>query len=134
MIPFFDYQADISESLTVIINQLRLPRILLAGIVGFSIALSGATFQSIFKNPLADPYLIGAASGSALGATIVLMLIGPIILMQISILPLASFLGGVIAVGAQAESGIGGTLRAHVRSSIPSVEYLLDDLLEEIDV
>ena len=99
LIPFFDYQSDISESLTVIINQLRLPRILLAGIVGFSIALSGATFQAIFKNPLADPYLIGAASGSALGATIVLMLIGPIILMQISILPLASFLGGVIAVG-----------------------------------
>ena len=99
LIPFFDYQADISESLTDINNQLRLPLILLAGIVGFSIALSGATFQAIFKNPLADPYLIGAASGSALGATIVLMLIGPIILMQISILPLASFLGGVIAVG-----------------------------------
>ena len=99
LIPIFDYQSDISESLIVIINQIRLPRIILAGIVGFSIALSGATFQSIFKNPLADPYLIGAASGSALGATIVLMIIGPVILIQISILPLASFLGGIVAVG-----------------------------------
>lgn len=99
LIPIFDYQSDISESLIVIINQIRLPRIILAGIVGFSIALSGATFQSIFKNPLADPYLIGAASGSALGATIVLMIIGPVILIQVSILPLASFLGGIVAVG-----------------------------------
>lgn len=99
LIPIFDYQSDISETLIVIINQIRLPRIILAGIVGFSIALSGATFQSIFKNPLADPYLIGAASGSALGATIVLMIIGPVILIQISILPLASFLGGIVAVG-----------------------------------
>tara|TARA_B110000263_G_scaffold249559_1_gene267530 strand:+ start:8276 stop:9310 length:1035 start_codon:yes stop_codon:yes gene_type:complete len=98
-IPILNYQADVPDSVIIIINQIRLPRILLAGLVGFAIALSGATFQAIFKNPLADPYLIGAASGSALGATVVLMIIGPIVLLHISILPLASFIGGVSAVG-----------------------------------
>ena len=52
-----------------IIFTIRLPRVVLAGVVGASLALSGATYQGLFRNPLADPYLIGVASGAALGAT-----------------------------------------------------------------
>ena len=52
-----------------IVFTIRLPRVLLAGVVGAALALSGATYQGLFRNPLADPYLIGVASGAALGAT-----------------------------------------------------------------
>lgn len=53
--------------------NIRLPRILLAGLVGAALSTAGATYQGIFRNPLADPYFIGVAQGSALGAVIGLM-------------------------------------------------------------
>ena len=56
----------------VIVWQIRVPRVLLAGIVGGSLAVSGATYQAVFRNPLAEPYLLGVASGAALGATLVM--------------------------------------------------------------
>lgn len=56
-----------------IVWQVRLPRVLLAGMVGGTLALSGATYQSVFRNPLADPYLIGVASGAGLGAAIAIV-------------------------------------------------------------
>lgn len=56
-----------------IIWQIRLPRVLLAALVGGSLALSGATYQGVFRNPLADPYLLGVASGAGLGATLALV-------------------------------------------------------------
>ena len=62
------------ESNITIVRELRLPRALLAGIVGASLATSGAAFQSLFRNPLADPFVIGSASGAALGATLVIAL------------------------------------------------------------
>ncbi len=52
-----------------ILVKLRLPRALLAMVIGASLAVSGAVFQSVLKNPLADPYLIGVSGGAALGAT-----------------------------------------------------------------
>ncbi len=56
----------------VIIRHLRPPRILLAALVGASLALSGAVMQGFFQNPMADPYIIGVSSGAALGATLAL--------------------------------------------------------------
>ncbi len=56
-----------------IVWQVRLPRVLLARMVGGTLALSGATYQSVFRNPLADPYLIGVASGAGLGAAIAIV-------------------------------------------------------------
>ena len=53
----------------VIVRSIRLPRVLLAGVVGGMLALAGAAYQGVFANPLADPYLLGAASGAELGAT-----------------------------------------------------------------
>ena len=55
-----------------IVWNLRLPRALLAACVGAALGLAGAGFQGIFRNPLADPYLLGAASGAGLGATVVI--------------------------------------------------------------
>ncbi|GFZ33554.1 corrinoid ABC transporter permease [Clostridium zeae] len=53
-----------------IIFNIRLPRIILAALVGAGLGVSGAAFQGIFKNPMADPYVLGVSSGAALGATI----------------------------------------------------------------
>ena len=50
--------------------EIRLPRVALAALVGAALATSGATYQTVFRNPLADPYLLGAAGGAGLGATI----------------------------------------------------------------
>ena len=76
-IPFIKDMVNIENipySHLVIINNLRLPRILLAGIVGMGLAVCGAMYQSILKNPMADPYILGVSSGAALGATISIVL------------------------------------------------------------
>ena len=57
----------------IIVWQLRLPRVLMAACVGASLALSGVAYQGIFRNPLADPYLLGVASGASLGAALALV-------------------------------------------------------------
>lgn len=58
----------------VIVWQIRLPRALMGLLVGASLALSGGAYQGVFRNPLADPYLLGVASGGAFGATAALLL------------------------------------------------------------
>jgi iron complex transport system permease protein len=61
------------RSLEVILFQLRLPRVLLAALVGAALAAAGAVFQALFRNPMADPAIIGVSSGAALGAIAVLV-------------------------------------------------------------
>lgn len=63
---------ELSTVNDVIVWQIRLPRVLMAACVGAALALAGVGFQGIFQNPLADPYLLGAASGAGLGATLVI--------------------------------------------------------------
>ncbi len=65
---------NIDGSSRVIILNLRLPRILLAALVGSGLAVTGAAFQGIFKNPLAEPYVLGISSGAALGAALTMAL------------------------------------------------------------
>ena len=62
-----------SPSWETILFDIRLPRILLAALVGGALATSGATYQGLLRNPLADPYLIGISSGAALGATVAII-------------------------------------------------------------
>ncbi len=82
-----------------IVWNIRLPRVALAGIVGAMLSLAGASYQGVFRNPLVDPYLLGAAAGAGLGASLVFIygrvntsgwLVDP--------LPLAAFLGALLAV------------------------------------
>ena len=82
-----------------VLLELRLPRVLLAALVGAGLAVSGAAYQGVFRNPLADPYLLGAAAGAGLGATLVIAYspvqsVGPV-----GIVPLAAFAGALIGVG-----------------------------------
>jgi len=81
-----------------IIWEVRLPRVLLAGAAGATLAISGATYQGVFRNPLADPYLIGVATGANLGATIVLISGADVSTHGLSVLPLAAFAGALISV------------------------------------
>jgi iron complex transport system permease protein len=69
----------------------RLPRVLAASLVGALLGLGGTVFQGVFRNPLAEPYLLGSAGGAALGATVALLV--PLALSQSLMLPLLSFAG-----------------------------------------
>ncbi len=71
-LPLVHLSSDLSEQQQVILWQWRLPRAVLGGLVGAALSLSGATYQGVFRNPLADPYLLGVAAGAGLGATIVI--------------------------------------------------------------
>ncbi len=66
--------SNISNSYKTIIWDIRLPRVLLGVLVGASLSMAGAAFQGMFKNPMADPYVIGISSGAALGASIAIIL------------------------------------------------------------
>ncbi len=65
-----------NETAGAILWQLRLPRVLMALLAGGVLAVSGAAFQALFRNPLAEPYTLGVASGAALGAVMALQLVG----------------------------------------------------------
>ena len=69
-LPLVNIDEGISRTTSTIVFDIRLPRILLAGLVGAALATAGATYQGLFRNPLADPYLLGVAQASALGAVI----------------------------------------------------------------
>ena len=58
----------------LIILRIRLPRVLLAGLVGFALSLGGVVFQALLRNPLADPFILGVSSGSAFGAIVGILL------------------------------------------------------------
>lgn len=63
----------IKETSVIIVLNLRLPRIILASLVGAGLSVTGASFQGIFKNPMADPYILGISSGAAFGATLAIV-------------------------------------------------------------
>jgi len=93
----FGLSGGLQDEEKILFLQLRLPRVLLAALVGAALATSGAVYQTVFRNPLADPYLLGAAAGAGLGAT--LALTGGTKSFYAA-LPLFAFLGGVLAVAA----------------------------------
>jgi iron complex transport system permease protein len=70
-LPLVSVDSGVSDAEWNIIWQVRMPRVVLAGIVGAMLSLAGASYQGVFRNPLVDPYLLGAAAGAGLGATVV---------------------------------------------------------------
>ncbi len=81
-----------------IMIDIRLPRVVLAGLVGATLAYAGATYQGVLRNPLADPYLIGVAAGAGLGATIGFLLPLPVPFGVLSPVTLFAFIGAILAV------------------------------------
>ncbi|MFC0522731.1 FecCD family ABC transporter permease [Pontibacillus salicampi] len=74
LLPFLSLTDGIDEMQKSIVLQIRLPRVLLAALVGGALSISGAAFQGLLKNPLADPYTLGVSSGASVGAVAVLFL------------------------------------------------------------
>jgi len=86
-------------TLAAIVWEVRLPRVLLIALTGAALAGAGAAYQGLFRNPLADPYLIGVAAGANLGALIAVALNLSTTVFGLLALPLAAFLGGLLTVG-----------------------------------
>jgi iron complex transport system permease protein len=95
-VPLLHYHSHTSAIDWDVIWQIRLPGVVLAGLVGAMLAGGGAAYQGVFRNPLADPYLLGVAAGAGLGATIVIVNGSGSDVSQI--LPFAAFAGAVAAV------------------------------------
>ena len=89
---------DVPRQVDAIVWEIRLPRVLLAGVVGATLAYSGAAYQGVFRNPLADPYLLGVAAGAGLAGAIAIVLDAPLTHRGFSLLPLVSFAGAMTAV------------------------------------
>jgi iron complex transport system permease protein len=81
-----------------IVMDLRLPRVLSAMLVGAGLAIAGATFQGILRNPLADPYVLGTASGAALGAAIAVLIPVRLLFLEIGLLNVLAFVGALVTV------------------------------------
>ena len=71
-LPLIEFDTGVTDAEWAIVWKIRMPRVLLGGLVGGMLSIAGARYQGVFRNPLVDPYLLGAASGAGLGATIAL--------------------------------------------------------------
>jgi len=85
-------------SAETIVFDLRLPRVLTAVVVGAGLAVAGTTLQGLLRNPLADPYVLGTASGAALGAAIAVLIPVRLALLGFGLLHLLAFVGALLAV------------------------------------
>ena len=98
-LPFFSIHSGLTDTDWSIVWQIRAPRVVLAALVGSTLSIAGASYQGVFRNPLVDPYLLGVAAGAGLGATIVITVNrSGTSTWWIDPLPLAAFVGGLIAV------------------------------------
>ncbi len=145
VLPFDGFKAYFAPHESSILLSIRLPRVASAIIVGGALGISGAVLQSLFRNPLAEPGLIGVSSGAALSAVAVIVLLsGQVILFNVDItayiLPVAAFLGGLAAtvtvymIGRTARGDIAATmlligvaLNAVAMAGIGVLQFLSDD-------
>lgn len=87
------------STFSTILFELRFPRAILIALTGSALSISGSAYQGLFRNPLADPYLIGVASGAGLGAVLVISLQVSTHLSGLFIVPLAAFVSAILTVG-----------------------------------
>src|SRR6202011_1153028 len=97
-LPFAGGVTSADPSQASILWSLRIPRVVLGAIVGGMLAIAGAAYQGVFRNPLADPYLLGAAAGANLGATLAIAFAPGSSLIGINVVPIAGFIGAAVAV------------------------------------
>jgi iron complex transport system permease protein len=93
-VPFLHVHSPLDSVQEAILWQLRAPRVVAAALVGGMLAIAGSAYQGVFRNPLADPYLLGVAAGAGLGATVAIAF-GP---GSHQLVPVAAFAGGTGAV------------------------------------
>ena len=126
-LPLVDVDSGLSERDAAILWQLRLPRVVLGGLVGAMLALAGAAYQGVFRNPLAEPYLLGAAAGAGLAATLAIAYGPDTSSWPVDLLPVAAFAGavaGVVAAYALGRSGGGRTATTLILSGVAVASFL----------
>jgi iron complex transport system permease protein len=107
-----------SDTFRTILLDIRLPRTVLIVLVGAALGGSGAAYQGLFRNPLADPYLIGVASGAGLGAILAMSIRWPYTTLGLFAVPLAAFIASLLTVY------IVYTM-AHIGGSVPTTNLIL---------
>jgi iron complex transport system permease protein len=101
-LPLVEVDSGLSASQAAIVWEIRTPRVVLGLLVGALLAGSGAGYQAVFRNPLADPYLLGIAAGAGLGATIAIVTGAGTAAGPLDPIPLFAFVGALAAVAAAA--------------------------------
>ena len=96
-LPLLGVHSPLGETQSTIVFDLRLPRVVLGALVGATLAVAGGAYQGVFRNPLADPYLLGISAGAGLAATAVIAY-GPAGASTSMLLPAAAFAGGAGSV------------------------------------
>ncbi|MCW8327748.1 iron ABC transporter permease [Photobacterium sp. SDRW27] len=96
------WQSELPAHIQIVIHQIRLPRTLLCIAVGAILALCGAVMQGLFRNPLADPGIIGVSGGASLGAALAIVIFAPLaasypLLLTLGTVPVFAFLGGTVS-------------------------------------
>jgi iron complex transport system permease protein len=111
------FDSGLTSQQVAIVEQIRLPRVVLGLLVGATLSLCGASYQGVFRNPLADPYLLGAAAGAGLGVTLVIVGTAEGSSTP-AVAPLAAFVGALAAVALAYALGTSGGGRASTASLI----------------
>ncbi|MCI0605564.1 iron ABC transporter permease [bacterium] len=98
-LPLLNINPVWSDTFQAILFDIRLPRVVLIALTGAALATSGTAYQSLFRNPLADPYLIGVAAGASLGATVIIaMQVAHPTVINAFAVPLGAFIGATATV------------------------------------
>ncbi len=98
-LPLVSLEQDVPAAWDRILFQVRLPRVVAATLVGAALSTSGAAYQGVFRNPLADPFLLGVASGAGFGAALVIVSPLPGSAYGFGWVPVAAFVGAIATVG-----------------------------------
>nr|WP_155347267.1 MULTISPECIES: iron ABC transporter permease [Acrocarpospora] len=122
-LPFVSIDSGLLPVEQGVLFELRVPRVLLAGLVGGLLAIAGAGYQGVFRNPLADPYLLGAAAGAGLTVTLVIVVTG-----DSGAVPVAAFAGAVggvfLAYALGNTAGRGGGTATLVLAGVAVTSFL----------
>jgi iron complex transport system permease protein len=100
-VPFLNNMVDssvIDVTYDVIISQIRLPRVICGALVGMALATAGVIYQGIFRNPMADPYVIGASTGASLGSALVFVLGIGVAVFGVNSVQVLAFVGALVTV------------------------------------
>ncbi len=95
---FLSSSGDISASSRLILEEIRLPRIILSFIVGAGLAAAGTVFQGVIRNPMVDPYIIGISAGAGTGVMFALLLGLEVVFFSLNAVPAFAFLGALLTV------------------------------------
>ncbi len=94
-----DAEMDTPAAFATILYEIRLPNLILIALAGMALGASGTAFQGLFRNPLADPYVIGIAAGAGLAAVLAMVARWPADVLGMAAVPAAAFVGALLTVG-----------------------------------